>query len=179
MSSTHIQFDRDRVVSVQTQSITARSSTRKGTRRNLHTHTLSIHITLSIYSMLILEIRRAQYVFIPLEEKQVEVVVFLGKEVAEDTSGISTADLIGWQAEVNALDKVPELGHKVLIELPEQWRGKTRKTKAYSILVFAAVGLFIHMGSYYQNIELTSQIISHYLVHWWCWWMLEYNKHMI
>lgn len=33
--------------------------------------------------------------FIPLEEKQVEVVVFLGKEVAEDTSGISTADLIG------------------------------------------------------------------------------------
>lgn len=37
MSSTHIQFDRDSVVSVQTQSITARSSTRNGTRRNLHT----------------------------------------------------------------------------------------------------------------------------------------------
>lgn len=41
MSSTHIQLDRDRVVSVQTQSITARSSTRNGTRRNLHTHTRS------------------------------------------------------------------------------------------------------------------------------------------
>lgn len=39
MSSTHIQFDRDRVVSVQTQSITARSSTRNGTRRNLNIDT--------------------------------------------------------------------------------------------------------------------------------------------
>lgn len=35
MSSTQIQLDRDRVVSVQTQSITALSSVRKGTRRNL------------------------------------------------------------------------------------------------------------------------------------------------
>lgn len=31
---------------------------------------------------------------IPLEEKQVEVVVFLGEEVAEDSSGVSTTDLI-------------------------------------------------------------------------------------
>lgn len=62
---------------------------------------------------------------IPLEEEQVEVVVFLGEEVAEDTSGISTTDLIGRQAEVNTLDKVPELGHKVLIELPKQ---KERET---------------------------------------------------
>lgn len=61
---------------------------------------------------------------VPLEQKQVEVVVFLGEEVAEDTSGISTADLIGRQAEVNALDKVPELGHEVLIELPKQKREK-------------------------------------------------------
>lgn len=35
MSSTQIQLDRDRVVSVQTQSITALSSVRKGTNRNL------------------------------------------------------------------------------------------------------------------------------------------------
>lgn len=34
------------------------------------------------------------FVYIPLEEKQIEVVVFLGKEVAKDTSGVPTADLI-------------------------------------------------------------------------------------
>ena len=38
MSSTHIQLERDSVVSVHTQSMTARSSTRKGTRRNLGAH---------------------------------------------------------------------------------------------------------------------------------------------
>lgn len=36
------------------------------------------------------------FVYIPLEEKQIEVVVFLGKEVAKDTSGVPTADLISW-----------------------------------------------------------------------------------
>lgn len=37
MSSTQIQLDRDSEVSVQTQSITARSSVRNGTRRKLQT----------------------------------------------------------------------------------------------------------------------------------------------
>lgn len=37
MSSTQIQLDRDSEVSVQTQSITARSSVRNGTRRKLRT----------------------------------------------------------------------------------------------------------------------------------------------
>ncbi len=32
---------------------------------------------------------------IPLEKEQVEMVIFLCEEVAEDTSGVSTADLIG------------------------------------------------------------------------------------
>lgn len=63
-------------------------------------------------------LRSCRYVAVPLEEKQVDVVVLLGEEVAEDTGGVSTADLIGWQAEVNALDKVPQLSHKVLIEHP-------------------------------------------------------------
>lgn len=65
------------------------------------------------------------FVAIPLEEKQVEMVVFFGEEVAENTGWVSTADLIGWEAEVNTLDKVPELGHKVLIEHPKQ-RGDTK-----------------------------------------------------
>lgn len=66
------------------------------------------------------------FVAIPLEEKQVEMIVFFGEEVAENTGRVSTADLIGWEAEVNTLDKVPELGHKVLIEHPKQ-RGDTKK----------------------------------------------------
>lgn len=53
MSSTHIQSERERVVSVQTQSITARSSTRKGTKRNLgatwsHTEAYDINISVII-----------------------------------------------------------------------------------------------------------------------------------
>lgn len=65
------------------------------------------------------------FVSIPLEKKQVEVIVFLGEEIAKDASGVPTADLIGWQAKVDALDKVPELRHKVLVKLPGK---KVRKT---------------------------------------------------
>lgn len=54
----------------------------------------------------------------PLEEEKIEMVEFLGEEVAQDASGIAAADLIGWQGEVDALDKVPELSHWVLIEHP-------------------------------------------------------------
>jgi hypothetical protein len=42
-----------------------------------------------------------------LEQKKVEVVVSLGKEIAQNSGGVSTPDLIGRQAEVDALDKVP------------------------------------------------------------------------
>lgn len=31
----------------------------------------------------------------PLEEEEVEVVVFLGEEVAKDAGGVATADLVG------------------------------------------------------------------------------------
>ena len=54
----------------------------------------------------------------PLEQKKVEVVVSLGKEIAQNSGGVSTADLIGRQAEVDTLDEVPELGHKILIKHP-------------------------------------------------------------
>lgn len=61
-----------------------------------------------------------------MEKKQVEVVVFLGEEVSEDTSRVSTADLEGRQAEVNTLDKVPELSYKVLTEHPKQRKDTTK-----------------------------------------------------
>lgn len=83
-------------------------------------HSTKLHRELQMWS-----------VSLPLEEKQVEVVVFLCEEVAEDAGGVSTADLISWQAKVNALDKVPELSHKVLIELPKH-RRREKKIKAKS-----------------------------------------------
>lgn len=94
------------MVSVHTQSMTARSSTRKGTRRNLGGHgdrALVRHPRGARGSPW----SRA----IPLEEEEVEVVVFLGEEVAQDAGGIATADLVGRQSKVDALHKVPQLGH--------------------------------------------------------------------
>ena len=93
MSSTHIQLDSDSVVSVQTQSMTARSSTRKGTRRNLggtgkwgcYSSTHPSEATRP----------RATRCPVPLEEEEVEVVVFLGEEVAQDAGGVATEDLVG------------------------------------------------------------------------------------
>lgn len=52
----------------------------------------------------------------PLEEEEVEVVVALGKEVSENSSGVTRTNLIGRQTEVNTLNKVPELSNQVLIE---------------------------------------------------------------
>lgn len=44
------------------------------------------------------------------------MVELLSEEVAQDPGGVATADLIGRQAKVDALDKVPQLGHCVLTE---------------------------------------------------------------
>ena len=53
-----------------------------------------------------------------MEEEEVDVVVVLGEEVAQHTVGVAALDLVGRQAEVDALDKVPELGDGVLVEPP-------------------------------------------------------------
>lgn len=63
----------------------------------------------------------------PLEKEEVQVVVFLGEEVAEDAGGIATADLVGGQGEVDALHEVPQLGHSVLAEHPGMGGGDRRR----------------------------------------------------
>lgn len=55
----------------------------------------------------------------PLEEEEVDVVVALGEEVAQDSGGVATADLVGRQTKVDALHKIPQLGHCVQTEPPE------------------------------------------------------------
>lgn len=62
----------------------------------------------------------------PLKKEEVEVVVLLSEKVSKDASGVATADLICRQSEVDALDKVPELGHKILAEHPAQMKRKEK-----------------------------------------------------
>lgn len=54
----------------------------------------------------------------PLEQEEVDIIVALGEEVPQNTGGITTADLIGRQSEVDALHKIPHLSHSVLDETP-------------------------------------------------------------
>lgn len=56
--------------------------------------------------------------FLPLEEEEVQIVVVFGEEVAQDAVGVATFDLVGREAEVDTLHKVPQLGHWVPVEPP-------------------------------------------------------------
>lgn len=59
-------------------------------------------------------------VFLPLEEEEVQVVVVLSEKVAQDTVWVATFDLVGRQAKVDTLYKVPELSNGVPVEPPEE-----------------------------------------------------------
>lgn len=109
------------MVSVQTQSITALSSVRKGTKRNLENHTRwYIYISLNIYIYI-----NQLITILPLEEKEVYVVVVLCKEVAQDAIRVTTFDLVGRQAEVDTLHKIPELSDRIPVESPAEREGRT------------------------------------------------------
>lgn len=128
-SSTQIQEDRDKVVSVHTQSITALSSVRKGTRRNLHTHISflnrlwfqTVEACFRVLPSLLSLWQQTVFWTVldsPLEQEEVEVVVALCQEVSQNTCWVTRSNLIGRQTEVNTFDKIPELSHQILIEAP-------------------------------------------------------------
>lgn len=52
----------------------------------------------------------------PLKQEEVDIIVALRKEVSQNTGGITTADLIGRQPKVDALDKIPHLSNSVFTE---------------------------------------------------------------
>lgn len=56
----------------------------------------------------------------PLKQEEVDIIVALGEEVSEHTCWVATADLIGRQAKVHTLHKVPKLSHQVLAEFPKR-----------------------------------------------------------
>ena len=51
---------------------------------------------------------------LPLEQEEVDVVVLLGEEVSEDACGVGGPDLVGGEAEVDTLHKIPQLSSGVL-----------------------------------------------------------------
>lgn len=53
-----------------------------------------------------------------MEEEEVQVVVVLGEKVAQNAVWVATFDLIGRQAKVDTLYKVPELSNVVFVEPP-------------------------------------------------------------
>lgn len=55
---------------------------------------------------------------LPLEEEEVYVVVVLCKKIAQNAIGVTTFDLVGRQAKVDTLYKVPELSYRISVESP-------------------------------------------------------------
>lgn len=106
------------MVSVQTQSITALSSVRKGTRRKLQ-----VEIQLETSTLVPRHCAKLQYATCwtgdsPLEQEQIEVVVALCQEVSQNSCWVARSNLIGREPKINTLHKVPELSHQVLVETP-------------------------------------------------------------
>lgn len=61
-----------------------------------------------------------------MKQEEVDIIVALGEEVSQNAGGVTTADLIGRQPKVDALDKIPHLSDRVLAETPT--RGKRSET---------------------------------------------------
>lgn len=63
----------------------------------------------------------------PLKQEEVDIVVALGEEVSQHAGRVTAADLIGRQPEVDALDKVPHLSDRVLVETSGRERKRNKK----------------------------------------------------
>lgn len=85
----------------------------------------------------------------PLKQEEVDIIVALGEKVSQDASGITAADLIGWKAKVDALDKIPHLSNRVLAETPESER--EREAKQFETLEKIYV-----LGMFYRNVILNT-----------------------
>lgn len=77
---------------------------------------------------------KARSLLIPLEEEKVQVIIVLGEEVAQDAVWVATFDLVGRQAKVDALYKVPELSYRVPVEPPVEQK-KTHQEKETSMVL--------------------------------------------
>lgn len=58
------------------------------------------------------------HIYIPFEQKQVDVVVLLGEEIPKNSGWVARSDLVGWQSKVQTLKEVKHLGGNILGKLP-------------------------------------------------------------
>lgn len=68
------------------------------------------------------QVWKAVTVIVPLEKKEVQVVIVLCEKVAQNAVGVATFDLVGREAKVDALYKVPQLSNRVPVKPPEKKR---------------------------------------------------------
>lgn len=66
-----------------------------------------------------------------MEEKEVYIVVVLGKKIAQDAVGVTTFDLVGRQAEVDTLYKIPKLSDRVSVESPVEQEERMTRERQY------------------------------------------------
>lgn len=65
-------------------------------------------------------------ILIPLKEEKVQVIVVLCEEVAQDSVWVATFYLVGRQAKVDTLYKVPELSNRVSVEPPVEQKRRNK-----------------------------------------------------
>ena len=58
--------------------------------------------------------------YLPFEEEEVHIVVFLSEEVTKDTCWVGRAYLVGRQSKVHTLDEIPQLSGLVTREWSEK-----------------------------------------------------------
>lgn len=108
--------------------------TQKSNQKHLQHSTVTVY---SVYNVTIvcckwrhLFLLKSVVILIPLEKEKVQVIVVLSEEVAQDAVWVATFDLVGRQAEVDTLYKVPELSNRVPVESPvEQKKNNNNKKK--------------------------------------------------
>lgn len=66
-------------------------------------------------------------ILIPLEEEEVQVIVVLGEKVAQNTVWVATFNLVGREAKIDTLNKVPKLSDRVPVEPPVEQKDTNRE----------------------------------------------------
>lgn len=91
---------------------------------------------------------------LPLEKEEVYVVVVLCKKITQNAVRVAALDLVGREAKVDTLYKVPKLSHRVSVESPV-WGGDDTATVLILQIDSKCIGrTFFHNEYYILNTSL-------------------------